>query len=631
MTTTLTIQSLIQYFEDRVHQIDRQHFGDTAGNEPQFPQIIIYLGDDARGAHQTVSSTLMQIWPQYQNEMKFLWVRAKGDDLSFAELSCDSGQETSLTEDGVRQMASILFGTKMHFSDRSKLLVYYVLDTTGFNSADDFTAWLPRIDRTKQLLCANSTDVLDMLFLLLNENMVRQKIAAQIRNCLSGFYAQNEVRSSVGNVMLLSNRRNDNAILEEWDICYRILSIAIVLSNNSDARVTLSFFGGNVMAASYAREAKPLVQIGQVVVTGLIEELAKAVPQRDPKLLEDSSLPEKLGLTKQGTIAILDQYAKNKFFSALPSEGQLEFFPRRNYDPFQDKLSGMSARAFNEFTMGAWNEYLSSIARGIQEKIALDSSSRLAWSDEYKALLVKNFSKEEIIYLANHMQDVKAIMSKLRAPNQEAQVLTAAEEQLKYLLSSSEQLLQIFLTALQEQGNVSQDFSDQWGELLKSMRRMHPPRDNTIVSVYAQKVREFCDWHGSEIRARFADMHETEELVTFLTHTLDRIIDSDRIFSAAFEDELESRLNEEALATDAKQYIRKKLTGEEVVYLQTYFALADPLISSILLKVGTPLYANLRSNLSPTTYYYDTGSSNTAESLVVYQVSAENLVNEGEI
>lgn len=629
--TTLTIQSLIQYFEDRVHQIDRQNFGDAAGKEPQFPQIVIYLGDDARSAHQTVSASLAQIWPQYQNELKFLWAQAKGGALSFAELTCDSAaQAVSLSEDGVRQIASSLFGTKMHFCDRSKLLIYYVLDTTSFLSTDDFTMWLPRIGQIKQLLCASSTDVLDMLFLLLNENLVRRKTAAQIRNCLSGFYAQNEIRKSVGNVMLLSNRRSDNAILEEWDICYRILSDAIVLSNNADTRVALSFFGGAVMAASYAREAKPLAQIGQVVVTALVDELAKAAPPWDPKLLDDPSLPEKLGLTKQGTIAILDQYAQSNLYANLPSEDQLELFPRRD-SCAQERMSGLPAREFNEYTMGAWEQYLNNAARDIQEKISLDSDARRTWQTEYKALLVKNFSKEEIIYLAAHLQDVKELMARLRAPSQEAEVLTAAKEQLKYLLSSSEQLKQIFLAALQEQGQASQDFAGQWSGLLKSMRIMHTLRDNNIENFYERKVREFCDWHGSSIRSEFAGMHETEELAAFLTNTLDHIIDSDSIFSAAFEDELESRLNEEPLLTDAKQYIRKKLTGEEVVYLQTNFSLGDPLLSSILLKVGTPLYNNLYSNLPPATYYYDIGSSNTAEALVIYQVSAENLVNEGEM
>ena len=113
---------------------------------------------------------------------------------------------------------------------------------------------------------------------------------------------------------------------------------------------------------------------------------------------------------------------------------------------------------------------------------------------------------------------------------------------------------------------------------------------------------------------------------------VDAVIDSDEIFSASFEDELETRLNEDALPTDAKQYIRKKLTGSGVyTYLQTDFALGEPVESAILIKVGTPLYKNLNTNLPPTTTYYNTGSGSAAEALVIYQVSKENLVNGGGI
>lgn len=629
MTTAFTIQSLIQYFEDRVRQIDRQNLGDVAGKEPQFPQIIIYLGGDARGAHQSVASSLLQIWPQYQNELKFLWVQAKDGTVSFAELFCDSDRAENLPEDGVREIASSLFGTRMHYSDRSKLLVYYVLDTTGFLGLPDFLEWLPYINQIRGLLCADSTDLMDVLFLLLNENLVRQKTADQIRNHLSGFYQKNDIHQAVHSVMLLSNRRSDNAILEDWDICYQIMAAAIALSNNSDAQIALSFFGNGVITASYAREAKPLAQIGQVVVKGLIDELAKTAPQLDPKLLEDPGLPERLGLTRQGTLFLLDQYAESVLYARLPTEEQLEFFPRQD-DHMQFDMAELTAKAFNEYTMGAWQQYLSNTVVSIREKILLDSIIRTAWQEQYRALLVKNFSKEEIICLAGHLQTVKDLMTRPKVPSQDVQVLDGAREQLKYLLSSDEKLVQIFLNALQEQARASQDFADQWNSLLKSMRRVHTVRDNNIAVFYERKVRNFCDRHGPGICAEFAGMHETAELVSFLTDTLEQVIGSDEIFSTAFEDELESRLKGEALPTDAKQYVREKLTGKEVyVYLQTSFALGEPLISSILLKVGTPLYQNLYNNLSPTTYYYNTGSSNTAEALVIYQVSAENLVNGG--
>ena len=627
METTLTIQSLIQHFEDQLYQIDRQNLGGNVGKEPQFPQLVVYLGGSARSAHQAVSANLTQVWPQYQNELKFLSVQADGEALALMELACDGGQERSLSEDGAREIASALFGTKMHFSDRSKLLIYYILDTTSFLSEEEFLAWLPRIKQIKELLCARSTDTLDVLFLLLNENLVRQKTAAKIRNCLSGFYQKNAVYEAVSSVMLLSNRRNDNAILEDWDICYKILSAAIVLSNNADVQAVTSFFGNMVMTASYAREEKPLPQIGQVVVKGLIDELTKMTAQTEIKLLEDPLLPEKLGLTKQGTFALLDQYAEEKLYALLPMEEQLELFPRRD-DRRQDSLALLPANVFNAYTMGAWSQYLSQLVGNVQEKIALDSAMRADWRRQYQSLLAETFSKEETVYLAAHLRDVEELMTQAKEPAQEAQVLPAAREQLKYMLSSDRQLIHVFLSMIQEQGRISQDFLDMWSGLLKSMRTIHTVRDNNISAFYERKVRNFFDRRGSEIRQEFARMHNPEELAPFLNNLLDLIIDSDKVFSSAFEDELESRLNEEALPADAKQYIRKKLTGNEVyVYLQTNFSLGEPVISTILLKAGTPLHNNLFNNLPPATYYYNTGNSSTAETLVVYRVSAENLVN----
>ena len=149
-----------------------------------------------------------------------------------------------------------------------------------------------------------------------------------------------------------------------------------------------------------------------------------------------------------------------------------------------------------------------------------------------------------------------------------------------------------------------------------------------MSAFYERKIRNFIDRRGNEIFTAFAAIHNTQELIEFLQGTVEDIIDSDEVFSAAFEDELERRLNEDALPTDAKQYIRKKLTGSGVyTYLQTNFALGEPIVSSILIKIGTPLYKNLYSNLAPSTYYYNTGSSSAAEALVIYEVSRENLVN----
>lgn len=236
MSTTLNMHSLIRHFEERLRQIDRQNLGDVTGKEPHFPQLVVYLGKDASDAHTAVSTNLLQIWPQYQDELKFLCVQ-KTDGITYFEMPIGNEQNVALSENGVREIASALFGTRMHFADRSKLLVYFILDTTSMQSLDDFLSWLPVLHTVKALLCPNSTDLLNMLCLLLNENLTRQKTAAKIRNYLSCFYTNEELRKTVDNVLLLSNRRNDNAILEDWEIGYKIISATIALSNNEETRI----------------------------------------------------------------------------------------------------------------------------------------------------------------------------------------------------------------------------------------------------------------------------------------------------------------------------------------------------------------------------------------------------------
>lgn len=603
MSTTLNMHSLIHHFEERLRQIDRQNLGDVTGKEPHFPQLVVYLGKDASNAHTAVSTNLLQIWPQYQDELKFLCIQ-NTDGITYFEIPVGGEQGVALSENGVREIASALFGTRMHFADRSKLLVYFILDTTSMQSLDDFLSWLPVLHTVKALLCPNSTDLLNMLCLLLNENLTRQKTAAKIRNYLSCFYTNEELRKTVDNVLLLSNRRNDNAILEDWEIGYKIISATIALSNNEETRITTNIFCNSVLTASYAREEKPISQIGQVVVGNLLLSLAENAPHTDPKLMDDPKLAEKLRLTKNGTFTILDQYAQTNLYALLPSEEQLELFPRRDAIA-QVQMSMLSANAFNEFTMGAWNQYLEEMLRAAREKLEMNSALRQKWGDAYRKFLADTFKKEEILYLADHIDDVVEIMSNTRLPSGDAQVLIAAREQLKYMLSSDETFIRIFVSALQQQGRIVSEFAQAWNSLLQSRRQVFGVRDANMSTFYERKIRNFMDRRGTEMLTAFAAIHNTQELIEFLQGTVEDIIDSDEVFSAAFEDELERRLNEDALPTDAKQYIRKKLTGSGVyTYLQTNFALGEPIVSSILIKIGTPLYKNLYSNLAPSTYYY---------------------------
>ncbi len=627
--SNLTIQNLILHFENKLRQIDRHTLGNTAGKEPQFPMLVVFLGDEAIKGFSSIASNLFEIWSKYQRELQFVGVTNKGNSVAYVQLSIEENeaQESQISSDDISNIVTSLFGLKNHFQDRSKLFVYFILDTTSYKSAEEFSTWMDIMQQTKNAFGIESLDILDMLIVLLNENFSRMSIANQVRNKLCSFYDDPKLFSNCTSIFLLSNKRSDHAILEDWNICYRIATSIMVLSNNSDTNISTSLFSRHVLTASYAREEKPSEKIGQVIVTALIDEMTKAFVQREMHLFEDDSISERLGLTRDGTITILDNYAQNVLVPLLPSASQLMLFPRVSMDEYDD-VSQLSAREFNSLTMSSWDSYLSQVAHQAQEKVNMDSKIRQNWRKEYLTYLCTQFSTDELIYLSDHIDDVREFISHKRELSQEMQVLSAAKSRLKYMLSSDPKLIDIFLSAIKEQGESARKFLQAWRELLQSRQNIFAIRDDNITAFYERKVRNYFDHYGHELVEEFKKMQDIESLKLFLENSLDKIVDSNPVFSAPFEEELERRLREEALPTDAKQYIRQKLTGEDVrTYLQVNFNFGQPVLSSILIKVGTPLYDNLCSNLAPTTYYYNTGCGNAVEATVIYEVSKENLIN----
>ena len=159
---------------------------------------------------------------------------------------------------------------------------------------------------------------------------------------------------------------------------------------------------------------------------------------------------------------------------------------------------------------------------------------------------------------------------------------------------------------------------------------LFPVDDSTIKSFYRVKMRDYFDLHESELEKELKSISDIEGLQRFLENTIDEIISGDPVFSQPFEDEFESRLRADNRPEDAKQYIQQSLTVNDVYkYLQVNFNLGQPVLSAVLLKEGTPLFENLHANLSPNTYYYNTGYSNMAEAIVIYNIRTDDLINGG--
>lgn len=619
-----TIQQLINHFQNKLQQLNRSDHNARAGKQPRFPMLVVCLGGDAMCSGRDVADSLFRIWPQYRKELHFLGIERTGEGISYFHLEAaeDGYGWTELSVTQVKDsILSQIFGLRSNFRDKNKLCLYYLLDTTGFASHEEYDAWVACIGQIKRDLGVGALEILDMLVLLLNESFSKAAIAGRIRSRVAAHYNEAENRFCES-ILLLSNKRKDNTLLEEWSICCRIISSVIALSNNDDSRITANLFSPRVFTVSYAYKEKPSLEIGQVVVEALIDNLSGLIdsqgggaPIKD--LLADSNLPARLGITPDGTLSILDEYVVETLVPRLPSPEQLEYFPRRDSADC-GPLCELTASEFNALTMNAWDCYLSRLSKDMRLN---------GWGGRYTQLLNENFYTDELISLSDALETVRRILSGAGGRVHDLRVLDSAAAELKHKLASDPAVIDELAEAVKVQGDRARAFVQKRTELFLTRKDLFPVTDGTIRKFYQGRLQNYFVRSEDRLRERLRGIRDIDSLFRFLEEIIDEIIVSDEIFQAPFEREFEIRLHATNQPYDAQQYIRQQLTVDDVyTYLQVNFSLDEKLLSAILLNVATPLYGNLCKNLNSTIYYYNTGYSNIAESIEVYEVGVNNLL-----
>ena len=288
----------------------------------------------------------------------------------------------------------------------------------------------------------------------------------------------------------------------------------------------------------------------------------------------------------------------------------------------------MTEEEFNILTMNAWSAYLEKIIGKAERKLQEGAKIKEEWKKKYRAQLRKSFSPDELIYLADSEMSLRKRFKRVTRPGNSDRVLQAAGNRLKYMLSTNEQLIGFFLGCIREEGQKCREVVSTWSGLVKSLNQLFEVADENLTEFYERKVQKFFDRNGTEKARQFGRLGSVEELKRFLEETLQEIRESDVIFPAPFEEELQARLDAASDPMDARSYIRSRLTGEEVkTYLRVSFSLQSTALSAILLKKDTELYQSMVRNLADNIYYYNTGTSDRAEALVMYQVEVSNLVS----
>ncbi len=618
---SLSAKDLIAYFTDRMSNANYFENGITTGKEPCYPMVVFLLGNEAVKGYEQMSENLFQIWPQYQDGILFLGIEK--NDTGFLHIRRENSGivKEALTAEDVSRLVEGLFSGETPYASLDRLLVYYLIDTAGFFEEQEYDEGCSLRLKAEEALGVAKTRVLDMMIVLLKENQGENRIGSYVRNRLAG-YDFSDRKNSVRSILVLSNISEDNKILPSWKIAYRIASSVIVLSNNSDSRVTADLFGGMIFTAGYARVEKPTADIASVIVKNLIERFTnKSTGQKADYILQDAGFNEKIGLDGEGVLKILSDYIAQISGDMIPSPDQFNLFPRRTDEDID--LSIMTVKEFNDETMGAWNCYFGNLLA----KMAPSREKIESWKEEYKKVLRSNFSLEERIALAEQIREVEKRIRNVKDVSEHTGITKAAEESMRYMIVNNDRYMDPFVESIQEEGEAATQFIVSWKQFLQSRLQLFSVRDANLEEFYKKVLQNYLDIHERQVFEDFEEVQNLEQLKAFFEDKLNEIYLKNEILSDSFEVELGERLKDKDEDVDVQHYISNKLTGEDFHrYLCVQFSLGAPVLSAILLKQeGSSLYASLQEG-NENTYFYDTGDGNMAESTVLYRVNADNLI-----
>ncbi len=613
----ITVAELLRHFEEKMHQIEYHRYEGTQHKEPKYPMVLLFFGEEAIKGFRNVISRLHTIWPSYANDILSIGVRRQNNEAEYLHLSFYDNDEVikPITKFEAGQKVSALFGERSPFVDKSSLLDFSIVNTTDFKSADEFSDFMEFVNNARTGVIDKSVTSSDLLFVLLNENIGENRVIAKgIKNRMI------QVAAPYTSTLLFSNHRDDETMMENWYSCNRMIAATVALVNNADTQVMSALFNRRIYSAAYACEEKPIEQIGLTVIKELIERLSREKFGLDENLLKDRTTFEKLGISREGTFVLLDDYAQEELYGMLPDSEKLALFPR-NVREDKVAIDDMTENQFNTLTMNCWQSLLNGLLKKAREKVERESAER--FKKRYSDSLFGKFSISELIWLKEHVEDVRESLTETKVPLSDVPVLSAAKGKLRYVLAETK-LPEAFLDAIRERGEDADEFLHEWNNFIKESVSIRSVKDENIESFYDRKVRDFFDRNEVKIMDEFRHIQNMGELKNVLFGIVDRIIESDQVFSVSFEDEMETRLQEEALPSNAKQYIRQKLTGENLpLYFSKLFDCGRPVACGILVKTDTQLYANLREHIIDSVCYYDTGSSESAEAINYYLIEGQ--------
>jgi hypothetical protein len=583
------IEELLSYFKEYMLDMDKEASGLLGEAKATYPMLVVNLA--ANSDHemgQALKEQLLKIWPAYKEKLLFLQVQGNAENPGFSRM--ETGE--ALSVDSVHEMISGLFEESNFFKNYTRLLVFYLLDTTVMSGVVDLDAYLDLMKACSEVFSFPAQS--SVLFLALNEKIGNEAQASQIRTDLAQSYFETGKASAIAPCTYLVSNTNTvgSHMPKEHPYFNRIFTDVILLADGPDGYVSSNILHGGLKTVGYTMQAKPVEDISKVAVSSLLKKISEL--QRLNKTdssqqfhgADTKNLLRRLGIQENGTFYMLENYLAQatKF---LPTQEVVDSFPRRTSDDLD--LYSLSARAIEEETFGAWGCYMESIVAKVEEEIVSGFQQEGSFQDVYLKYLKQEFLRSELIYMSKNPEEIRALLDEENYTHSSHTVIDSLKQELALGVFKNAGIKDEIVSTIIKAGKQAQEFMDNWNSMVNTESVLI--KEQSLIAFYDQKVQNYVDQNQDRIMKEFRVISDMPSLKAFLFNEIRLLIKSDSIFRAPFEEELIQRVSVKDPAK-ALNMIAEALNGQNVkIWLASNGASLDaPVQMALLLQDSTELY-----------------------------------------
>lgn len=619
------IKELLDYFQEYLLDTEGTAAGLLGTAKATYPMIVVSLGKETgNGLGIELKYQLLKMWPPYKESLLFLQAEGSPEDLQFSIL----GSKQILTLEDVQEQISMLFEENNYFKNYTRLLVFYLLDTTACIGNVDLDAYLDMIKACSQVFAFPSQN--SVFFLTLNERIGNEGQSSKIRCDYSNLYFNTgRAKEIVPCTYIVSNKNTIGSFMSRQNHYFdQIFADIILLCNGPDTYVSSNMLYGAVKTVGYTTQAKPVDDISKAAVSSLLKKISDL---QDSKKTDEAHLlgenPQellgRLGIQKDGTFYMLDSYinAASRYF---PTQDEVDAFPRRTSEDLD--LFSLSVTDVEKETFGAWGCYMESIVSKVEQEIISGLQQEESFQDTYLRHLQKKFSRGELIWMSKNQEEIREVLNQEYYSYGTRNVIDSLKEELALRVFQNAGIKEAIIDTIVKAGEQAREFMRMWNELVNTESII--VRQIDIIPFYDQKVQQYIDRNAERITRAFQTISDVDGLKDFLFGEIRILIKSDPVFRAPFEEELIQRVNQKDPA-QALRAIAEQLCGTNVkIWLASNGAsLDDPVQMSLLMQDETALYESLHEILPDQKYYYyDTDINESADALNIYVLNETQLM-----